>query len=50
MFAQYLPYFVGIRYEMNGSDFVFLLLHDEVSISEEIGEESMTDHVYLHDL
>lgn len=48
VFAEYLPDFVGFRYEVYRFYFVFLLLHDEVSVSKNAGKKTMALHVYFH--
>lgn len=50
IFAQYLPYLVGLRYEMYRPYLILLLLHDEVSVAEDACEKSVTFHIDLHDL
>ncbi len=48
IFTENLPYFVGIWYEMYGSDLIFLLLHNEVPIPEHAGKQSVHLHIDLH--
>lgn len=47
--AEYLPYFIRFRYEMDRLYLIFLLFHDQMTIPEKVGEETMHLHVYLHD-